>query len=239
MSFFDVANSRFLFAAVGIGILYVIGFAVFYGFKSYSRAVEVGVPKEKLREVMRSSAVFTVVPSLAIVLGFFSLAALLGIAWPWFRLSVIGSVTYEIMAADSALKTLGIVSPSAASGRVFVTLMYVMTICIMGGVILSIFVAKRIQRGTMELKAKDERWGSLAMSTFMTTIMVVFLVPIILKGGTYLMTLITSAVITAVLGLIARKFQIKWLEGFILAISLIVAMASSVLWSGIFNTAVH
>lgn len=233
MNFMDVASSKLLYVLVGIVILYVVGFAILFGVKSYKRAIVIGFTKKQLNEVIRSSAVFGIVPSLAIVIGLFSLVGLLGIPWPWLRLSVIGSVTYELMAADTVMKTMGITDVMNASGEAFGVTMYVMTIGILFGMLLVVFTTEKIQAGTIKLKNKDKRWGALGMSTFMTTILVVFMVPIMLKGGVYLLTLLTSAVIAVVLGVIAKKFKLHWLNGFILAFCLLGAMASSVLWTGI------
>ncbi len=134
------------------------------------------------------------------------------------------------MAADTALKTLG-ADIATASGESFGTVMYVMTIGIITGLIMVIFTTKKIQAGTIKLKNKDKKWGTVAMSTFMTTIAVVFLVPIILKGGVYLLTLLTSAVISILISLLARHEKLNWLHSFTLAFCLLGAMTSSVFWT--------
>ena len=230
MSYMDIARSPMLYMMVGLVILYVIGFAALFGLRSYKRALEIGFSHKQIREVIKSSAIFTIVPSIAIVIGLFSLVGILGIPLPWLRLSVIGSVSYELMAADTALKTLG-ADIATASGETFGTVMYVMTLGILTGLILVIFTTKKIQSGTMKMKNKDGAWGTVAMSTFMTTIAVVFLIPIILKGGVYLLTLLTSAAIGIVLALLSKKESMKWLHSFTLAFCLIGAMTSSVFWT--------
>ncbi len=82
MTYMEVAKSNLLYIMVGIVILYVIGFAIIFGMRSYKRALEIGFTKKQVGEVIKSSAVFTIVPSLAIVIGLFSLVGLLGIPWP-------------------------------------------------------------------------------------------------------------------------------------------------------------
>ncbi len=232
MSFYDVANHWLIYTLVIAGLIYVLGFAAISMRKSWKRALELGFTKEKLMNVVKSSVTFTIVPSIAIVIGFFSLAAMLGIPWPWWRLSVIGSVGYEVMAANMALSAAN-VKLASATGSEFVLIMFVMTICILGGLVTSLFVAKRIQAGTLKRSVKDPRWGALANSIFMMTIMVVFLVPMIISLGVDLLTLITSAVITVILATIASKTKAKWLGNFILAFSILGAMASSVLWTNL------
>lgn len=232
MSFYDVAESPLLYILVIIGILYVLGFSGIFLKRSWKRAQELGITKKDLFNVAKSSISFTIVPSIAIVIGFFSLAAMLGVPWPWYRLSVIGSVTYEIMAANMALDSTG-VSLATAGAEVFTLIMYVMSICILGGLIVSVIFSKKIQSGAMKMKNKDVRWGYLGTSCFMLTIMVVFLIPMLLEGGVTLLTLLTSAGVAVILGAIIKKFNIGWLSNFVLALCLLIAMTSSVLWTNL------
>ncbi|MDR3333262.1 MAG: DUF5058 family protein [Treponema sp.] len=239
MSFYDIANHWLVYVMVSIGILYVAGLAIVSMRKSWKRALAKGYSREKLMTVVKASVSATIIPSLAVVIGFFSLAAILGIPWPWWRLSVVGSVTYETMAIDSAIKAGGLEMSqlSQATGEDFVLVMFVMSIGIIGGLFFSPFVSKRIQSGTMELKAGDKRWGALGGSVFMMVILGVFVVPMFLDfskhGIVKLLTLITSGVITVVLDKVATAGKIAWLRSFILAISLLLAMVSSVLWAGL------
>ena len=232
MSFYDVAESPLLYGLVIIAILFVLGFAGIFLKRSWSRALEIGITKDDLHNVVKSSLSFSLVPSIAIVIGFFSLAAMLGVPWPWYRLSVIGSVTYEIMAANMALAASG-VDLATASAENFALIMYVMSICILGGLVAAIFFAKKIQTGAIKMKNKDVRWGSVGTSSFLLSIMVVFMVPMILAGGVSLLTWLTSACVAIVLAIIIKKFNVHWLSNFVLALSLLISMASSVLWTNL------
>lgn len=232
MGFYDVANHWLIYTMVIFGILFVLAFAILSLRKSWTRALELGYKKEQLMNLVKSSVSFTVVPSIAIIIGFFSLAALLGIPWPWWRLSVVGAVTYELMASDMALKAAN-VQLASATGTEFVLIMFVMTIGILGGVVCSLFVSKKVQTGTLKRSAGDARWGALGNSVFMMTIMIVFLIPIISGFGIELLTLITSAVIALCLTTIAKKTGATWLSNFVLAFSILGAMASSVLWTAL------
>jgi drug/metabolite transporter (DMT)-like permease len=145
------------------------------------------------------------------------------------------------MAADSAVKAAGfsLDQLSQATAQDFVLVMFVMSIGIIAGLCLSPFVAKKIQAGTMKLKAGDKRWGALAGSIFILVIIVVFVTPMFLDYSTAgivrLLTVFTSVGITILLGVLAKQEKLSWLKSFILAISLILAMASSVLWTGLLS----
>lgn len=232
MGFMDIAESLLLYVMVGAGILFIIGFALLILKKSWAHAYELGYTKKQLMSVVKSSISSSIVPSIAIIIGFFGLAAMLGIPWPWWRLSVIGSVTYEIMAADMAMTAAG-VDLATASGTDFTLIMYVMSICILGGLVGCIFISKKIQTGAMKIKERDQRWGALANSTFMLTMMIVLMIPMLLSGGVTLLTFLTSAGLCIILGVIIKKCKLFWLNNFVLAICLIGAMVSSVLWTNL------
>lgn len=132
MTFNGIMNSPLLYGLVGLGIAYIILFCLITLKKAYKHALELGITREKLKLVITSSAIYSVVPSISIVIGLFSLASVLGVPWSWFRLSVVGSVTYELMAADMVATGTGYESVAAlnAAGDASVvgTVMFVMSI---------------------------------------------------------------------------------------------------------------
>lgn len=230
MDYLKIAESSLLYIMVVFGILVVLGIAVLFLCKAWKRALDLGISKKQIWNVVKGSLSLSLVPSIAIVVGFFSLAAMLGVPWPWYRLSVIGSVTYEIMAADMALKSLGKEMLDATGGD-FTLIMFVMSLCICSGLILLPIFGKKIQTGAMKMKEKDPKWGPLGHSTLLLTILVVLVVPMILAGGVTFFTLLTSLLIAVILGLLIHKAGQKWLTNFVLAFCLVGAMASSVLWT--------
>jgi hypothetical protein len=234
MGYHEIGNHWLTYAAVIIGIVFVSAFIIVSLLHAWKRALAIGFTKQKLWATVKTSATYAFVPSIAGLVGFFTLAPLLGIPLSWWRLSIVGSTVYEIMAAKMALNTAG-VDVAAASASDYILVMYVMAIGIIGGMILLPIFAERIHMGTVKLKQKDARWGSLGNSVFMLAVVLVFVIPILLSGGAPLLTLLTSAVITLFLAFIANKFKLSALNDFILAIAMIAAMASSVLWTSLLS----
>jgi hypothetical protein len=239
MSFFEVAGHPLIYIMVSIGIVFIAGLAMVSMRKSWKRALAKGYSREKLMTIVKATVSATIVPSFAIVIGFFALVPILGVPWPWWRLSVVGAVTYETMAANAAVIAGGLdLAHLADAGAMdFVLVMFVMSIGIMGGLCISPFISKKIQEGTMKIKQGDKRWGALGSSVFFMVICAVFTVPWFLDyskvGLTRLLTFATSIVITLVLDVIATRGKQAWLKAFELAIALIVSMASSLCWSGL------
>ena len=187
MGYFDVANSPLLYVLVTAGVLYIVGLSAVFLRKSWRRCLELGISKEKLSAVARSSAVFTIVPSVSIVIGLFTLSTVLGIPWPWYRLSVVGSVSYELMAADMVADGMGYGSvgemAAQADHTVFGAVMFVMSICILAGIIINIFAVEKIQTGMSTLKKKRGDWGTIVNSCFFLGIVAAF-TPLIFASGT-------------------------------------------------------
>ena len=85
----------------------ISAFSLVYLKKAYDHCLELGITRKELSNVIRSSLIFSVVPSLSIVVGLFVLIAVLGSVWAWWRLSVIGSLSYETMISSSIAQVLG------------------------------------------------------------------------------------------------------------------------------------
>ena len=98
-----VANSPVMFIFCALAILVVLVQAVIFFRTAWKRALEMGFTKGELMKVVKSSAIFSIVPSLPIIISYMILLPALGKFFPWLRLSVIGSATYETLAANMAV----------------------------------------------------------------------------------------------------------------------------------------
>ena len=238
MGFKEISGSGLLYTLVIIGLIYVGLYSGIFLKKAFSRCVELGMTKQTVKNVVKSSLVFSAVPSVAIVIGFFSLATALGIPWSWWRLSVIGSVGYELMSADMTAKGMGYADlggmVAANDPRVFGAVMIVMTIGIMAGMCTLIPFGKKMTTGLMKARgSKGSTWGVVMSACFMLTLMAVFLPVMVFTDKISALTLLTSAAITIVLTVIAKKLKAGWLNNFILAFTLILGMAASVGWQNL------
>jgi hypothetical protein len=236
MNYFDVVNSGLLYSLVGVVIVFVFILALYFTRKAWVRALEIGYTKEKLMTVIKSTVIATLVPSFAIIIGLFALAPVLGNAWPWLRLSVIGSVTYELMAADMAVGSMGIDLVDLANANIesFVTVMFVMTAGITSGMMVLLLFGEKIQTGVGKMGSNKHAFGFVALESFMIGLLATFLPAFLTEGLVGVFTFFTSSIITISLGLLVMKNKkLGWLKDFILAFALIGGMASSVLWTSL------
>ena len=237
MSLSAIMNSRLLYILVagGLGLIFLLCAVMLK--MAWGRCLELGISKQKIKDVIKSSVLFSIVPSISIVIGLFSLAAVLGVPWPWFRLSVVGSVSYELMAADMAATGAGYESIGALAavdnGSIAGAIMFVMSIGIMFGIVTCTIFGKKIQTSMVSFREKNGAWGALATGCFTLAMLVVFLPVQVFKGPVFTLTLITSALITLAHNIIIKKTGWTWLSNFVLADSLVLAMVASVFFDSL------
>ncbi|MDR2357543.1 MAG: DUF5058 family protein [Oscillospiraceae bacterium] len=235
MSYLDASGHRITYLTVAAGIAYILGLTLVVMRKSWRRALKTGYTRRQLVRIVKVSSLHALVPSVAVLVGFFTLAPLLGIPLSWWRLSVIGNVTYEIIAADTAFSAAGVTDIAAASSREFVLVIYVMALSIMGGMVISTVISRRIHRGIFKMRAVDRGWSALSVGTYMTAIAVVFTVPLLFRLSVSLLTMLTGAGATVALTALKRGRESTRLDEFSFTISVVAAMLSSVLWERLLN----
>ena len=162
------ANHPILFVLVGIIIAAVIGQSVYFLLKSVKRAKEKGMDMTKIKKTIITAAIFTVAPAVAIVITVISLSRSLGIALPWLRLSVVGSLSYEAIAAANAASgmktTLAELAENITASQ-YLTISIVMTLSIMVGIWLVPVVCKKYQSGLMSFENKDKKWSDILQNS--------------------------------------------------------------------------
>lgn len=230
-----VANSPLLYVLIAIGLALIVAFAIISALKASKRCQELGISKETINNVIKSSITSAIVPSIAILLGFITLSVSLGAAWPWWRLSVIGSLSYETMASQYTADGMGIVLSDVltSDATVFGAIMIVMTIGIMIEPLGVTFLAEKYSTGIMKAKTGSNDWGQIMSGCFFLAMFAVYLPIMIFTDLPTTLTLATSLAVTLICAAIGSK--VKWLNNFTMAIAMIIAMCSSVLWVDIFG----
>ena len=132
-----IFNSWWMYLLGAIVVLFVLGSSVFFILKAFKDAKELNMDKNMLKKVIINSAVFTILPSISILIGVIALAGYIGIPLPWIRLSVIGALHYEGTAVDTVLDAFNVLS--VANNEIFVTVAFVMTLGIIVGPLFCLF----------------------------------------------------------------------------------------------------
>lgn len=232
----DIAKSPLLLALVIGGLAYILAFSLLYLVKAYKRALELGISKEDLARVIKTSAVVTIVPAISIAIGLFALIGALGTVWSWWRLSVIGSLSYETLFSSNIANALGYSSASMmneATGREFGIIMILMTVGMYSGFAILIPFGKKYSTSVDKSQGGGNPWRMVFSGCFMLILLAVY-VPLLLFGDTIqAAVMLTGLVVALAVGVLAKKWT--WLNDFIMAVSMIAGMASSVFWTRIFG----
>ncbi len=230
----DFKNSAFMYIIGGIVGVFVIAQSLFFLIRALRRSKELGISSSVLKKTVASSAVFAILPSVSILLGLITLASALGLPLPWIRLSVLGAVTYELPAATAALNAVGqSISTPITDPSSFTAVAWVMTLgCITPLLIIPLFL-KKIQGGIHKLQKRDNHWGDLFLTAMFLGMISAFLGMGISDGLLSILTLLTSALLMGICGVFVKVLKVKWLENFALPISMLGAMALSILYANL------
>lgn len=161
-------NHPILFVIVGVIIAAVIAQSVYFLIKAYRRAKQIGMDMTKIKKTIVTAAIFTIAPAVSIVITVVALSKSLGVALPWLRLSVVGSLSYETIAAANAASGMGTTLDGLAgnmTASAYVTIAIVMTISIMVGIWLVPVLAKKMQKGLVSFEKKDKKWSEILQSS--------------------------------------------------------------------------
>ena len=197
-----------------------------------------------LKKAVVSSATFTLLPAFSILLGVVALSGTLGIPLPWLRLSVIGNLQYEVNVAEIAAKSIGLsgLKITELTPQAYVTIALVMTCGILGGALLTLFTLKAYTKKLNgnkaqkpgESKASFGDWAMIAMFVGMCAAYIGSYVGQAAQASWLpLITSLVAAAAMAVCEWFERKRQVRWLENFDLAASMLVAMAAAVGLNGL------
>ena len=230
----NVANSPVMAIFCGLAILVVLVQAVVFFRMAWRQALEMGLSKADLMKVVKSSAVFSIVPSLPIIISYMILLPALGKFFPWLRLSVIGSATYETLAANMAVTSFGFDSLGSAdfSPDVFGSLLWVVTL----GVFLSSLSALLLRRFDSKMQSvttDPNSFGKVIPNIMFLGMMATLSAPYLadVTNIPSLATIVVSAL--AMIGLNAVGKRIPALKEFAFSLSMIAGMATASLITAI------
>ena len=226
-------NSVPMYAICGGIITFVAVVCVIFLVRSYRAGLAIGIDPARMKRAITSSATFSVLPSVGILLGVIALSGSLGTPWPWLRLSVIGALHYETQVAQAAAEQVGMHALSAAemTPQGFTTIALLMSICIMWGMILSIFFRS----------ASGVGFGDSAMTAMFIGLVCAYIgsyIGAFVSGEglftctgdwTPLVVVAVSAAVMALFVYLAEKKNMAWLESFSIAGSMLIGMAAAVL----------
>ncbi|MBR6164487.1 MAG: DUF5058 family protein [Clostridia bacterium] len=245
MTVLDQLNSSGLYLVCGAIVLFIAAVCVVFLVRAWRAGIALGMDPVRMKRAITSSATFSVLPSVGILLGVLALSGSLGIPWPWLRLSVIGALHYETQVAGAAAEQVGIkLAPGAMTTQAFATIALLMSACIIWGMILAALFNKRYLKrlqGRNTAGKSGSGFGDLAMIAMFIGMVSAYLgsyLGELVSGngrftfsGSWIPLLVAAVAAAAMAGFIylAEKKHWEWLDNFSIAGSMLLGMLAAVL----------
>ena len=237
-------NHPILFVMAGFLVAVVLAQSVYFLVKALRRSKELGMDPAKIRKTIKTAALFTIAPAVSIVISVIALSKSLGLPLPWLRLSVVGSLSYEAIAAENAVSAMGLTlgKIDSLTAQQFVNIALVMTISIMLGIWLVPAIGKKLLGGMESLENRDKKWADIFQNAMFIGMISAFLGYVfcdfsrLWTPGDYSPTsglvpvcvMAVSALVMLVCGLLMKKFKWAWVNDYALPLSLVLGMASAI-----------
>lgn len=239
----DFKTDTFMYLLGSAVAAFCIIQSIFFLVKAWRQGKKLGLSSDTMKNTVLSSALFTVAPAIAILATIITLAGTLGIVLPWIRLTVIGNISYEVTAAQSALEGFGVKSGLAvaiADREVFAAAAWVMTIGSVFPLVLLPLFLKKIQKKIGKVTGRDAKWADLMSAAAFIGLIAAFIARALAGSGDKniagdgagvmsVITLLAAVAFMLPLQKVCEKYRIKWLEPFAMPLSMILAMGVAVL----------
>ena len=215
MDAMKIANSIPMWIACGIPVILVIAQALIFAKKSYSAGKKIGLTEKQMKNAIKSSAITSIGPSIVILSGMLSLLITVGGPMAWMRLSLIGSVMFESIAAGFGTASVGVqlgadtLTPLALDMAV-----WTMILGSIGWIIFATISASRMDKVQHKISGGDPA-KLMAISRSSSHL---------IKLNKNSVACVLGAVFMAILLTISEKKNIKWLKEWNLTISILAAM---------------
>lgn len=241
MDVMSIANSPAMWIACAIPVCFVVVQALLFLREARSAGKEMGITETQMKNAMRSSAITSIGPSIVVLSGMLSLLVTVGAPVGWMRLSMIGSVMFESIAAGLGTSAVGVtLGTDPMTEEALGMAIWTMILCSIGWVIFATFSANRMDK--IEVKLSKGNAGTLTTIASCAIIGVFsamcaghLIKPVYLLvqaadaatvGGAWknCLACVLGALIMYGLNTLAAKKSIGWLKEWALTITILVAM---------------
>lgn len=239
-------------------IIFIVAQSLFFIIKSWKHGKELGIKKETMVNTVTSSILFTIAPAISILVTVFVLAKALGVVLPWIRLTVIGNLAYETVAAETALNNLGgSLSQEITDTEQFSTVAWAMTLGAVFPLTFLPIVCKKLQKkigGAVNKNEKTAKLGDVVSAAAFIGIISAFIaraingcsvtsetvtdatgaestVKIVSESSGFISicTLIAAIVLMLIFSFLCKKFTLTKFEPFTMPLAMFGAMGVAIL----------
>ena len=246
----DFKESGFMYALGGFIVVFVLAQSLFFLIRAWKQGKKLGLSTAIIRATVTQSALFSLAPAISIVATILTLSGALGIVLPWIRLTVIGAISYEVPAAESAMEALGYtggLSAEITDPLGFSTAAWVMTLGSVMPLVIIPFAMKKIQNSIGKAVSKNTAWADVMSAAAFIGLISAFVGRAIvgqgdkavLGDGAGIMSITALAVSMLSMLLfmqIEKKKKIAWLQSMAMPLAMFIGMGAVMLLAKVLPT---
>ena len=231
MDYLQIANSMPMWIAAGGAVTLIVVMAIVFATKSYKTGKEMGLTDEQMKGAIKSASITSIGPSIVILSTMLTLLITVGGPVAWMRLSFIGAVMFESMAAGFGTQAVGVDLVSAGmNGEALAAAVWTMVLGSIGWIIWGTFVGNKMDKVQNIVAKGDTRIlgvisGSAVLGTFAA------------MGGSHVVKMnlnsiacLVGAVTMFVVLTLANKTGKTWLKEWALTFAILIGMLSTLVF---------
>lgn len=221
MDYLKIANSLPMWIAAGLAIALALFQAFIFAKKSYSTGKEIGLTEGQMKSAMKSSFITSLGPSVVILTGLLSLLVTVGGPMAWMRLSFIGSVMFEMMAAGFGTEAVGVkMGIDPMTNIAFANAVWTMILGSIGWIVFATLTADKMEKVQTKFSKGDKGMlGIISIAAMLGSFGSLVSGHLLSMSANTIAALAGGAIILALIP-IADKKNIKWLKEWALTIAL-------------------
>lgn len=244
----DFKESGFMYALGGFIVIFVLAQSLFFLIRAWKQGKKLGLSTATMRGTVTQSALFSLAPAISIVATILTLSGALGIVLPWIRLTVIGAISYEVPAAESAMEALGYtggLSTEITDPLGFSTAAWVMTLGSVMPLVIIPFAMKKIQNSIGKAVSKNTAWADVMSAAAFIGLISAFVGRAIvgqgdkavLGDGAGIMSITALAVsMLSMLLFMQIEKKIAWLQSMAMPLAMFIGMGAVMLLAKVLPT---
>ena len=221
MDYLQIANSFPMWVAAGLAIALVLFQAIIFAKKSYGTGKEIGLTELQMKSAMKSSFITSLGPSVVILTGLLSLLVTVGGPMAWMRLSFIGSVMFEMMAAGFGTEAVGVkMGIDPMTELAFANAVWTMILGSIGWIVFSVLTADKMEKVQVKFSKGDKGLLAIISVAAMLGSFGSLVSGHLLAMNNNTIAAVAGGMNKLVLSPLAEKKQIKWLKEWALTFAL-------------------
>lgn len=237
VNYLELANSPLMWLGAAIAVGIVVFQSVLFFRKSVKAADEMGITKEQVNIAIKSSAISSIGPSIVILVTMISLIVSMGAPVSWMRLSFIGSVNYEAMAAGFGAQAMGTTLENLTP-MAFACGVWVMICGSLGWLIFTMIFTDKMDKVNHLMSKGNSKmvpiissgamlgaFANLASGNFFNA------ENQFAFGGAPAVATIVGCILMMILSKIAKEKNINWLREWAFAIAMFTGMIVGYIWN--------